>query len=104
MATDVTLNTGHAMPVVGPGDLSLQGRQATDAVLTAIEAGYRLLDTAAAYGNEAAVGAGVRESGLPRRISSSRRSCAVMTTGRRRRGRRWRPRWSGWGSTTSTSI
>ncbi|GAB1821958.1 aldo/keto reductase [Herbidospora sp. RD11066] len=66
MTDDVTLNTGHAMPVVGLGTYPLQGRTATDAVLTAIDAGYRLLDTAASYGNEAAVGAGVRESGLPR--------------------------------------
>ncbi|WP_066362723.1 aldo/keto reductase [Herbidospora mongoliensis] len=63
---DVTLNSGYSMPVVGLGTYPLQNRQATDAVLTAVESGYRLLDTAAAYGNEAAVGAGVRESGLPR--------------------------------------
>ncbi|TKK88578.1 aldo/keto reductase [Herbidospora galbida] len=67
MSTHVTLNTGHSMPLVGLGTYPLQGRTAIDAVLTAVDAGYRLLDTAASYGNEAAVGAGVRESGLPRK-------------------------------------
>nr|WP_062342094.1 aldo/keto reductase [Herbidospora sakaeratensis] len=67
MSTHVTLNTGHSMPLVGLGTYPLQGRTAVDAVLTAVDAGYRLLDTAASYGNEAAVGAGVRESGLPRK-------------------------------------
>ncbi|WP_061297144.1 aldo/keto reductase [Herbidospora cretacea] len=67
MNANVTLNTGYSMPAVGLGTYPLKGRSATDAVLSAIESGYRLLDTAAAYGNEAAVGAGVRESGLPRK-------------------------------------
>jgi 2,5-diketo-D-gluconate reductase A len=62
----VTLNSGHAMPVVGYGTYPLQGRTATDAILAAIGSGYRLLDTASAYGNEDAVGAAVRECGLPR--------------------------------------
>ncbi|WP_433050547.1 aldo/keto reductase [Dactylosporangium sp. CS-033363] len=62
----VKLNSGPDMPVVGYGTWPLQGRPATDAMLAAIASGYRLLDTAAAYGNEDAVGAAVRESGLPR--------------------------------------
>ncbi|WP_426507005.1 aldo/keto reductase [Dactylosporangium sp. McL0621] len=62
----VTLNSGHRMPVAGYGTWPLQGRAATDAVLAALAAGYRLVDTAASYGNEDAVGAAVRESGLPR--------------------------------------
>ncbi|GAB1821970.1 aldo/keto reductase [Herbidospora sp. RD11066] len=63
---DVILNTGHSMPVVGLGTGTLQGRAGTDAMLTGFEAGYRLLDTAALYGNEEAVGAAIREGGLPR--------------------------------------
>ncbi|WP_062436035.1 aldo/keto reductase [Herbidospora daliensis] len=66
MSSHVTLNTGHPMPLVGLGTYPLHGRSAIDAVLTAVDAGYRLLDTAASYGNEAAVGDGMRESGLPR--------------------------------------
>ncbi|WP_433079699.1 aldo/keto reductase [Dactylosporangium sp. CA-052675] len=62
----VTLNSGHEMPVVGYGTYPLQGRPATEAILAAIASGYRLLDTAASYGNEDAVGAAVRESGLDR--------------------------------------
>lgn len=62
----VTLNSGHDMPLVGYGTYPLKGRPATDAVLAAIDAGYRLIDTAASYGNEDAVGAAVRECGLAR--------------------------------------
>ncbi|MGC5567897.1 aldo/keto reductase [Streptomyces sp. FR-108] len=62
----VTLNTGHAMPQVGLGTWPLGGRQSTDSILAAISTGYRLIDTAAAYGNEDSVGTAVRESGLPR--------------------------------------
>ncbi|MFD6285811.1 aldo/keto reductase [Streptomyces sp. NPDC060205] len=62
----VTLNTGHAMPQVGLGTWPLAGRQSTDSILAAISTGYRLIDTAAAYGNEDSVGAAVRESGLRR--------------------------------------
>ncbi|GAA2355373.1 aldo/keto reductase [Dactylosporangium salmoneum] len=62
----VKLNTGLEMPLVGYGTYPLKGRRATDAILAAIAAGYRLLDTAASYENEDAVGAAVRESGLPR--------------------------------------
>ncbi|MEV8515766.1 aldo/keto reductase [Dactylosporangium sp. NPDC051484] len=62
----VRLNSGLDMPVVGYGTYPLKGRRATDAVLAAIGSGYRLIDTAASYDNEDAVGAAVRESGLPR--------------------------------------
>ncbi|MFD0309395.1 aldo/keto reductase [Streptomyces sp. NPDC127119] len=62
----VTLNTGHDMPQVGLGTWPLAGRQSTDAILAAISTGYRLIDTAAAYGNEDSVGTAVRESGLLR--------------------------------------
>ncbi|MFG2040907.1 aldo/keto reductase [Dactylosporangium sp. NPDC048998] len=62
----VKLNSGLDMPVVGYGTYPLKGRRATDAILAAIGSGYRLIDTAASYGNEDAVGAAVRESGLPR--------------------------------------
>jgi 2,5-diketo-D-gluconate reductase A len=62
----VALNTGHAMPQVGLGTWPLVGRQSTDSILAAISTGYRLIDTAAAYGNEDSVGIAVRESGVPR--------------------------------------
>ncbi|MEV0720953.1 aldo/keto reductase, partial [Asanoa sp. NPDC050611] len=61
-----TLNDGHEMPWLGLGTWPLRGRPATDAILAAIEMGYRLIDTAYNYENEDAVGAAIRESGLPR--------------------------------------
>ncbi|GIF46049.1 2,5-diketo-D-gluconate reductase A [Asanoa ferruginea] len=61
-----TLNDGYQMPWLGLGTWPLQGRQLTDSILAAIELGYRLIDTASRYGNEDAVGAAIRESGLPR--------------------------------------
>ncbi len=63
----VTLGEGVAMPLVGLGVWQIRaGRPAEDAVGWALEAGYRHIDTAAAYGNEESVGAAVRASGLPR--------------------------------------
>lgn len=62
----VTLNDGNVMPVLGLGVGELSEDEAERAVLAALEAGYRLIDTAAAYGNEAAVGRAVRNSGVPR--------------------------------------
>jgi diketogulonate reductase-like aldo/keto reductase len=62
----VTLNDDHTIPVLGLGVGELDENQTERAVSTALEAGYRLIDTAAAYGNEAAVGRAVRASGIPR--------------------------------------
>lgn len=62
----VTLNDGAMLPAIGFGTYKLNGDEGTDAVLTAIEAGYRLLDTALNYENEAEVGEAIRRSGLPR--------------------------------------
>ncbi len=62
----VTLHDGNTLPAIGFGTYQLNGDEGTDAVLTAIEAGYRLLDTALNYENEAEVGEAVRRSGLPR--------------------------------------
>ena len=54
------------MPQLGLGTWPMSSAEAERAVPTAIEAGYRLVDTAYAYGNEDGVGAGLRASGLPR--------------------------------------
>lgn len=63
----VTLNNGVKMPREGFGVFQVPDPEVCkQAVLDAIETGYRLIDTAAAYGNEEAVGAAVRESGVPR--------------------------------------
>ena len=55
-----------AIPPLGLGTWPLTGPEATRAVLSGIEAGYRLIDTAAIYGNEDAVGAALAKCGLPR--------------------------------------
>jgi diketogulonate reductase-like aldo/keto reductase len=61
------LNDGHAIPRLGFGVWQVRSGRTTEvAVATALEAGYRHIDTAAAYGNEAGVGAAIRSSGLPR--------------------------------------
>ncbi|MGE0079896.1 MAG: aldo/keto reductase [Thiohalomonadaceae bacterium] len=54
------------MPRLGLGTYRAHGREARKAVVWALEAGYRLVDTALAYGNEREVAAGLHESGLPR--------------------------------------
>ncbi|HEY1179521.1 MAG TPA: aldo/keto reductase [Phytomonospora sp.] len=67
MTATVALNNGCLMPLVGLGtsragdDDSLAGL-----VAGAVEAGYRLIDTAAVYGNEAGVGRGIKDSGIAR--------------------------------------
>src|SRR5205085_2311468 len=62
----VTLNDDHTMPVIGLGVGELSDAETEAAVSAALEAGYRLIDTAAAYGNEAAVGRAIASSGVPR--------------------------------------
>lgn len=60
------LNDKHELPAIGFGTYQLNGDEGTDAVASAIECGYRLLDTALNYENEAQVGEAVRRSGVPR--------------------------------------
>lgn len=62
----VTLNTGHAMPLIGLGTWPLNDDEAAAAVSLAIGQGYRLIDTAARYGNEVGVGRGIAAAGVPR--------------------------------------
>jgi diketogulonate reductase-like aldo/keto reductase len=63
---DVTLNSGVRMPQLGFGVYKTPPEETERAVATAIEAGYRSIDTAKLYGNEAEVGKAVRASGVPR--------------------------------------
>ena len=63
----LTLNDGHLMPQLGLGVWQTRaGATCEAAVLAAVEAGYRHIDTAALYGNEESVGAAIRSSGIPR--------------------------------------
>ena len=63
---DLTLNNGVEMPALGFGVFQTPPDVTADAVHTALETGYRLIDTAAAYGNEREVGEAIRRSGLAR--------------------------------------
>jgi 2,5-diketo-D-gluconate reductase A len=62
----VPLPGGVAMPLVGLGTWQLNGRAGVQAMRHALRAGYRHIDTATMYGNEAEVGRAVRDSGIPR--------------------------------------
>lgn len=62
----ITLNNGVEMPQLGYGVFQVPDAETTAAVSAALDAGYRSIDTAAIYGNEAGVGRALRESGIPR--------------------------------------
>ena len=66
LAPTVPLPHGVTMPQLGLGTWPMSSAEAERAVPTAIEAGYRLVDTAYAYGNEEGVGSGLRGGGIPR--------------------------------------
>ncbi len=66
----VTLNSGYEMPILGLGMFNLSSSQAENSTYWALKAGFRLIDTARIYGNEAAVGKGLRraiEEGIVKR-------------------------------------
>jgi len=63
---NVTLNNGVSMPQLGFGVFHVPDDETAAAVTAALEAGYRSIDTAAIYGNEAGVGRAIAESGIPR--------------------------------------
>ena len=62
----VTLNNGVEMPIVGFGVFQIPPDETEQAVDTALDVGYRHIDTAASYDNEGAVGRAVANSGIPR--------------------------------------
>ena len=63
----VTLNNGVEMPILGFGVFQVPDlAECERSVLDALDVGYRLIDTAASYGNEEAVGNAIRRSGVPR--------------------------------------
>ena len=66
LAPVIKLNDGNSIPQLGLGTWPLDDDQAATAVVQALEAGYRHIDTAVKYGNERGVGNGVRASGVDR--------------------------------------
>lgn len=65
-APALTLNNGNTIPQLGLGTWPLTDAEVAPVVVTAVELGYRHIDTAAKYGNETGVGHGVRDCGLSR--------------------------------------
>lgn len=64
----IMLNNGISMPILGLGVWKTKsGKECKEAVLNALEAGYRHIDTARIYDNEVDVGQAIRESGIPRK-------------------------------------
>lgn len=60
------LNDGNELPLLGLGTAPMSGSETSSAVRTAVQLGYRLIDTGAAYGNEAGVGTGLRNASVAR--------------------------------------
>lgn len=67
MMNMITLNNDIQMPMLGFGTFLMGGAECEESVLTALRNGYRMIDTAEAYGNEEAVGNAVQKSGIPRK-------------------------------------
>ena len=63
---DIQLNSGHSIPQLGFGVFKVDPKETERVVSDALEVGYRHLDTARIYGNEAGVGAAIAQSGIPR--------------------------------------
>ena len=66
MSMKIIEANGARIPAIGYGTFTLEGETCSDMVTKAIEAGYRHIDTARRYNNEAAVGEGIRRSGISR--------------------------------------
>lgn len=105
----VTLNNGVEMPALGFGVFQMRDpAECERSVIDAIDVGYRLIDTAASYMNEDAVGRGLRGSGVARQelfTPSSGSRMRVM----RAPGARWRIHsggcnWTIWTCISSTSL
>ena len=100
-----TLNDGTTLPVVGFGTYPLTGADGTAAVVSALEVGYRLLDTAVNYGNETEVGEAIRRSGRATRGDPGRQQAPRGDTTRTTTpSPACTARWSGSASTSSTST
>lgn len=61
-----TLNDGHILPTLGLGTVAIRGDKGMDKIVTAIQNGYRLIDSSTNYDNEGVVGEAIRRSGVPR--------------------------------------
>lgn len=98
----LTLNNGLSMPALGLGVFQTPPQETRDAVTAALGAGYRHIDTAAAYGNEREVGEAVRAAEVDRDEVFWRRRSGSATTGTTRRCTRSTRAPASWASSTST--
>ena len=73
----VTLNNGVQLPMIGFGTWDVRGEAGKKTILTALDSGYRLIDTGQMYENEDIVGQAVKESGLERKEVFLQQSCTV---------------------------
>lgn len=77
----VILNNGIQMPILGFGAYQLHDdKESEESIYNALMAGYRLIDTAASYGSEAAVGHAIKSSGIPREKLFITTSCGCRIT------------------------
>lgn len=63
----ITLNNGVEMPMIGFGTWNVRGSSGERAIMTTLEVGYRLIDSAKMYGNEEIVGSAIKKSGVDRK-------------------------------------
>ena len=100
----VRLNSGYTMPIMGLGTYALDHDTCVNSVMTLLESGGRLIDTAYMYGNEEAVGEGVRRAwpntASPGRTSSSSPKSTPASSAIPRQPSIWR--FKSWTSDTST--
>lgn len=66
LSSTVELNTGHKLPVLGLGVYQAEGEDGINAVISALQLGYKHIDTAEFYRNEAEVGEALKSSAIPR--------------------------------------
>lgn len=101
----VKLNNGVEMPMEGFGVFQIpDAAQCEQSVTDALNAGYRLIDTAAAYMNEEAVGAAIKKAGLPGRSCSLQQSSGFRMRDMKMRKKRSRLPLTSWGLITLTFI
>ena len=101
----VRLNNGIQIPAFGLGVYQARrGQETYAAVLTALKDGYRLIDTAAIYGNEGDVGSAIRDSGIPRKEIFVTTKLWNSDHGYEPCRRALMPAWTVWVSTMLTCI
>lgn len=77
---EYTLNDGLKVPAIGFGTYSLKGEEGVKSIASAMDAGYRLIDTAYNYENEATVGRAIKQAPSPEKNCSFPRSCRGVIT------------------------